>query len=246
MLCPSFPWARGTLSKVAVLRSCAHATASCEGARAASRTAPSHTSIRDGRRRLPIHDAAHVRECPQLRFGQVAFEDEADAATGRADRLLRAAQKHGIMPIGFISAAAAAGAEAAQGQADLPADRHRGLDRARSGRPGDRTTHVMLAGTPARGGQRRSGTTGGRGGVTLACDDALAAFERVSGGARGRASAIGAGRCATGRLAGGRRRAGCGSACTAGVRTLTETGYVGLSVHRGRTHLLRGLTAARS
>jgi class 3 adenylate cyclase len=36
------------------------------------------------------------------RFGQVAFED--DAARDRArSRLLRAAKKHGIMPIGFIS-----------------------------------------------------------------------------------------------------------------------------------------------
>jgi class 3 adenylate cyclase len=54
-----------------------------------------------GRRRLPIHDAAHVRNA-LARFGQVAFED--DAARDRArSRLLRAAKKHGIMPIGFIS-----------------------------------------------------------------------------------------------------------------------------------------------
>jgi class 3 adenylate cyclase len=55
-----------------------------------------------GRRRLPIHDAAHVRNA-LARFSQVAFED--DAARDRArTRLLRAAKKHGIMPIGFISA----------------------------------------------------------------------------------------------------------------------------------------------
>ena len=55
----------------------------------------------NGKRRLPIHDAAHVRNA-LARFGQVAFEDEAarDRARGR---LLRAAKKHGIMPIGFIS-----------------------------------------------------------------------------------------------------------------------------------------------
>ena len=54
-----------------------------------------------GRRRLPIHDAAHVRNA-LARFGQVAFED--DEARDRArSRLLRAAKKHGIMPIGFIS-----------------------------------------------------------------------------------------------------------------------------------------------
>ena len=55
-----------------------------------------------GRRRLPIHDASHVRNA-LARFGQVAFEDE-DARDRARSRLLRAAQKQGIMPIGFINA----------------------------------------------------------------------------------------------------------------------------------------------
>ncbi|MGZ4338272.1 MAG: DUF6582 domain-containing protein [Gaiellaceae bacterium] len=55
-----------------------------------------------GRRRLPIHDATHVRNA-LARFSQVAFED--DGARDRARmRLLRAAKKHGIVPIGFMSA----------------------------------------------------------------------------------------------------------------------------------------------
>jgi len=55
-----------------------------------------------GRRRLPIHDAAHVRNALS-RFNQVAFED--DAARDRArNRLLNAAKRHGIMPIGFVNA----------------------------------------------------------------------------------------------------------------------------------------------
>jgi class 3 adenylate cyclase len=54
-----------------------------------------------GRRRLPIHDASHVRNA-FARFSQVVFEDE-DARDRARSRLLRAAQKHGIMPIGFIS-----------------------------------------------------------------------------------------------------------------------------------------------
>src|SRR5918999_4737943 len=54
-----------------------------------------------GKRRLPIHDAAHVRNA-LARFSQVAFEDEAARDRARM-RLLRAAKKHGIMPIGFIS-----------------------------------------------------------------------------------------------------------------------------------------------
>ena len=55
-----------------------------------------------GRRRLPIHDAAHVRNA-LARFSQVAFEDD-DARDRARNRLLRAAKRHGIMPIGFISA----------------------------------------------------------------------------------------------------------------------------------------------
>src|SRR3989454_1109003 len=54
-----------------------------------------------GRRRLPIHDEAHVRNA-LARFNQVAFED--DAARERArKRLLNAAKKYSIMPVGFIT-----------------------------------------------------------------------------------------------------------------------------------------------
>ena len=54
-----------------------------------------------GRRRLPIHDAAHVRNA-LARFNQVAFEN--DAARERArKRLLNAAKKHGIVPVGFMT-----------------------------------------------------------------------------------------------------------------------------------------------
>ena len=53
-----------------------------------------------GRRRLPINDASHVRNA-LARFDQTAFED--DVARERArQRLLRAAKKHGIVPIGFF------------------------------------------------------------------------------------------------------------------------------------------------
>jgi class 3 adenylate cyclase len=54
-----------------------------------------------GRRRLPTHDAAHVRNA-LARFGQVQFED--DAARDRARRrLLQAAKRFRIVPIGFIA-----------------------------------------------------------------------------------------------------------------------------------------------
>jgi class 3 adenylate cyclase len=55
-----------------------------------------------GRRRLPIHDAAHVRNA-LARFDQVVFDDEAARDRART-RLLRAAHKHGVAPIGFIRA----------------------------------------------------------------------------------------------------------------------------------------------
>ena len=55
-----------------------------------------------GRRHLPIHDESHVRNA-LARFNRVSFED--DSARDRArTRLLRAAKKYGIVPIGFVSA----------------------------------------------------------------------------------------------------------------------------------------------
>jgi class 3 adenylate cyclase len=54
-----------------------------------------------GRRRLPIHDKAHVRNA-LARFNQVAFEN--DGARERArKRLLNAARKYRIVPVGFIT-----------------------------------------------------------------------------------------------------------------------------------------------
>src|SRR5438093_5166517 len=54
-----------------------------------------------GRRRLPVHDKAHVRNA-LARFNQVAFEDDAGRERART-RLLNAAKKYGIVPVGFIT-----------------------------------------------------------------------------------------------------------------------------------------------
>src|SRR6266498_1048039 len=54
-----------------------------------------------GRRRLPIHDEAHVRNA-LARFKRIAFEDEAAQELARR-RLLNAAKKYGIVPVGFIT-----------------------------------------------------------------------------------------------------------------------------------------------
>ena len=76
-----------------------------------------------GRRRLPIYDQAHVRSALS-RFNQVQFES--DAARDRArSRLLLAAKRHGVVPVGFIEAQLRT--ERTRGQADTQARRVAGL-----------------------------------------------------------------------------------------------------------------------
>jgi class 3 adenylate cyclase len=53
-----------------------------------------------GRRLLPIHDESHARNA-LARFSRVSFEDDASRDRARM-RLLKAAQKFGIMPLGFV------------------------------------------------------------------------------------------------------------------------------------------------
>src|SRR4029077_8168801 len=54
-----------------------------------------------GRRRLPIHDESHVRNA-LARFAKVVFEDETALERARK-KLLGAAKKYGIVPIGFMT-----------------------------------------------------------------------------------------------------------------------------------------------
>src|SRR5512145_2492262 len=54
-----------------------------------------------GRRRLPVHDKAHVLNA-LARFNQVVFENEAARERTR-QRLLNAAKKYRIVPVGFIT-----------------------------------------------------------------------------------------------------------------------------------------------
>jgi len=53
-----------------------------------------------GRRRLPIHDASHVRNA-LARFEQVRFESPEARERARL-RLIAAARRHGIVPVGFF------------------------------------------------------------------------------------------------------------------------------------------------
>jgi class 3 adenylate cyclase len=67
----------------------------------------------EGRRRLPINDEGHVRAA-LARFNQVQFEDE-DARAEACKRLLLAARKYGIVPIGFVTRQMRGGVPVARG-----------------------------------------------------------------------------------------------------------------------------------
>src|SRR5215207_8078179 len=86
-----------------VVGSCDHAGMPPLGAKERAQLPDSAFAYIDGRgrRRLPINDAAHVRNA-LARFNQVAFEDEAARDRART-RLLRAAKRFGIVPVGFIA-----------------------------------------------------------------------------------------------------------------------------------------------
>ena len=175
-----------------------------------------------GRRRLPIHDAAHVRNA-LARFGQVAFEDEAARDRARS-RLLRAAQKHRIMPIGFIRAQL-------QPQRKFPSGHVTFLLIDLEGstellvRLGDRYASLIAA---VRRRVRAAVRQAGGHEVDARGDDLLAVFERAA------AAVDAAVLIQRAMLAGGwpdevevRLRIGLHR----GRPALTETGYVGLSVH---------------
>ncbi len=71
-----------------------------------------------GTRRLPIHDEAHVRAA-LARFSQVVFESE-EALDRARTRLLKAAKRHGIVPVGFITGQLRAERRTGRGGGDLP------------------------------------------------------------------------------------------------------------------------------
>jgi class 3 adenylate cyclase len=183
-----------------------------------------------GRRRLPINDEAHVRNALS-RFERVAFED--DGARERARiRLLKAAKRYGIVPVGFIT-----------GQ----------LRSERAARPADRkmlpTGSVTLLMTDIEGSTELLRRLGGRyssvlsetrrvlrravrasGGheVDAHADEYFASFERAP-------AALNAALAIQRMLGEHTWPAGIDVRVRVGIHggrpTLTDTGYVGLSVH---------------
>jgi class 3 adenylate cyclase len=188
-----------------------------------------------GQRRLPIHDESHVRNA-LARFNQVRFEG--DRARERARRrLLAAAKRHGIVPIGFFA-----------GQ--LAAEREEGESRARAAvardLPTGQVTFLLTDIEDSTGLLRRLGDgyagllaevrrllrravqrAGGRE-VDVRADELFAVFERP-------ARALDAALLIQRRLGsrawpeGARVRVRIG--IHTGRPTLTDSGYVGLPVH---------------
>ena len=175
-----------------------------------------------GNRRLPINDAAHVRNA-LARFGQVAFED--DAARDRArSRLLRAAKKHGIMPIGFISSQLEPQRKLPKGQVTFLLTDIEGSTEL-LGRLDDKYASLL---SDVRRRVRAAIRQAGGHEVSARGDDHFAVFEHASGAVEA-ALAIQRAMQAGGWPGGADVRLRIG--LHRGRPELTDTGYVGLSVH---------------
>jgi class 3 adenylate cyclase len=175
-----------------------------------------------GKRRLPINDAVHVRNA-LARFNQVVFEDDAARDNARM-RLLRAAQKHGVVPIGFVRAQL-------QPQRRLPKGHVTFLlidlegSTALLARLDDRYASLIAdVRRLTRGAVRQAG---GRE-VDARADDLFAVFEQAP-------AAIDAALAIQRQMSAGPWPDGADVRVRIGVHsgrpTLTDTGYVGLSVH---------------
>ena len=175
-----------------------------------------------GRRVLPIHDEAHVRNA-LARFSRVSFEDEGSRDRARM-RLLKAAQRHGIMPLGFVGAQLRPEQKLPRGQVTfLLTDIEGSTDVIH--RLGDGYGPVLselrrlLRAAVQRAGGREVDARG---------DELFAAFERA-------ASAVDAAVAIQRGVRGHAWADGIDIRVRIGIHTgrptLTETGYVGLAVH---------------
>ena len=175
-----------------------------------------------GKRHLPINDAAHVRNA-LARFNQVIFEDEAARDRARL-RLLRAAKKHSVVPIGFISAQLHPERRLPKGQVTFlltdiegSTDLLTRLD----------AEYVPLVSSVRRVMRAAVSRSGGHE-IDARGDEFFAVFERATGGLDAAIAiqrALGATSWPHGMDV--RVRMGIHS----GRPTLTETGYAGLAVH---------------
>jgi class 3 adenylate cyclase len=175
-----------------------------------------------GRRRLPINDAAHVRNA-LARFSQVSFEDEGARDRART-RLLRAAMKHGIMPIGFVSAQLQPQRKLPKGHVTFLLTDIEGSTEL-LGRLGDQYAPLLAE---VRG-RVRTAVQSARGReVSARGDDVFAVFESAP-------AALEAALATQRAMHAGARPEGIDVRVRIGLHrgrpALTDTGYVGLSVH---------------
>jgi class 3 adenylate cyclase len=188
-----------------------------------------------GQRRLPIHDEAHVRNA-LARFNQIKFEDDATRERARK-RLLTAAKRYGIVPVGFITGQLAT--ERLEGES-------RGRDAASRNLPTGEVTFLLTDIEDSTGLLRRVGDgyaslvadvrrllrravqrSGGTE-VDVRADELFAVFKQAAGAVE---AALAIQRSLGSRAwpdgASVRVRIGLHT----GSPTLTENGYVGLPVH---------------
>jgi len=188
-----------------------------------------------GRRRLPIYDEAHIRSALG-RFNQVAFESDAAREQART-KLLRAARKFGVLPVGFIEAQLRT--ERRRGHADAQAQRVKKL-------PAGAVTFVMtdIEGSTSllaeleveyaalmadvrrllRDKVRRAGGHE----VEVHADDFLAAFANAPAALD---AALAIQRRMRDKAWPSKRPVRIRIGIHRGHPTVTETGYIGLSVH---------------
>ena len=188
-----------------------------------------------GQRRLPIHDEPHVLNA-LARFNQTRFED--DGARERArKRLLTAAKRYGIVPIGFITGQLAT--ERQQGESRAQAAAARGL-------PTGQVTFLLTDIEDSTGLLRRLGDgyadllgevrrllrravqrSGGKE-VDVRADELFAVFKRP-------AAALDAALAMQRRVGARAWPQGVSVRVRIGIHTgrptLTDSGYVGLAVH---------------
>jgi class 3 adenylate cyclase len=188
-----------------------------------------------GRRRLPIYDEAHIRSALG-RFNQVHFESDAAREQART-RLLRAAKRIGVLPVGFIEAQLRT--ERRRGQEDTHARRAANL-------PRGAVTFLM---TDIEGSTTLLADLGDRYGALLAdvrrliraqvrragghevevhADDFLAVFARTPASLD---AALAIQRRMRDKSWPDDREVRVRIGIHRGHPTLTETGYIGLSVH---------------
>ena len=184
---------------------------------------------REGSRRLPINDEGHVRAA-LARFNQVQFEDD-DARAEALKRLLLAARKYRIVPIGFMTRQMRPRAGSSAKKSKLPTGRVTLLftdieaSTALLEMLGDGYIDIL---NDVRSLMRDAVGSAGGAEVDARADEFFAAFRRP---AQALAAAVAIQRGLQGRAWPDDIQVCVRVGIHTGRTTLAETGYVGIAVH---------------